>query len=327
MNTRVPRLYQHKDGRWMTRWGGKNRYFGRHQDRAVQLYRQSLGLWRDWKHNRQYEQAGSPLTVLDLSEQFIEARGLEGDDDTAAYYRKHLKRFVNLLAESPAVLVRPAHIHSIKQDMIREGFKPRTVNHDICAIKYLLRWGMGLEKIPAVNLEGVKALPLGPVLPKGWAVKDVRAYIKNAHADVQPWLACQYLSAARPSEIVRLVNACGELTQKGIFRLDRGKTDRRAKLHRYLVLSNVGLKWLARCEPYWGRLDSYSSAAKQLAGRTPGPLRHSARTHLLALGVPRADVDSIAGHYPSRTSLTYGEMPWQRLRAAAARLKLLFGPR
>lgn len=328
MNVTTPRLVTLPDGRFVTKWGGKRHYFGRDPDEAVSRYAESIKVWRRWRTDRAKAMAVLPterISVIRLAEKFIDSKEAGGDRqalDVGSYYRKHLKRFLHFYGDSYADEIRVRHLQSLKQDMQASGYANKTFNHDLTAVKGVLQFGMDLEFIPPFNLRGCKSLPTGPVQHKALPVAEVRKLIRQAPAKIAAWLAVNYLTVARPSEVVRVVHGQGQWAEKGIFQLDRGKTDLRARLKRHLVFSPEALGWIAKCRPVWSRLDTYSAAVRGACGVGPGIMRHSAATHLLRLGVARDDVDCIRGHYPSRVSLIYAQIPWQPLRRKAARLKL-----
>jgi integrase len=261
--------------------------------------------------------------VVELTTMFLAAKELQGGMDLRRYYEKHLQRFSRAFGDIRADVIRAINLQSIKDDMIRAGYAEKTINHDVVAVKAMLNWAMGLEYIPAVHLKGVKTCPLGPPPDKSMPVKAVRKMVLGAPEPVRSWLAISYLCLMRPSEVVRCVQDEGEWVETGVFRLDRGKIDKKARLARHVVFSPEAMKWRRLCEPVWSRLDTYSAAVRRECGPGgPHALRHSAATHLAQLGVDRADIDLLLGHAPPRVSLTYAPIMWQPLRRTAARITL-----
>lgn len=317
----------------MTKWGGRNRYFGRDRSLAVQRYAESIQEWAAWREAREAAlRAPSPksLTVIDLAERFVHAKRLEGGDDLDRYYRNHLKRFLVHFAGMQAKDVRVADLQSLKMTMLapegREPYAPKTINHDIVAIRAMMQWAMDQEMVPAVNLKGCRVLPLGPPPDKSLSFASVLFMVYGAMArrpDVAAWLAVQYLTAARPAEMPRVVHGQGSWVEDGVFRLDRGKMDLKTRSFRHVLFSPRARAWLARCEPVWSDLKAYSTAVRKVCGAGgPHALRHSAMTHLLVLGVERADADLILGHVPGRVSLTYGRIQWSTLLPKLSLLSL-----
>lgn len=222
-----------------------------------------------------------------------------------------------------ADVVRAADLQALKTDMIRSRkYHPRTINHDISSIKSLFLWASGMEIIPPVNFRFVKSEPLPPTPNKAMKPKKVWEMLEKAPPSLRCWLAVNYLTMARPSEMVRVVNRQGEWEEKWLFRC-HGKVTGRTQEWRRIVFSTEALAWLKFCEPRWKRQDTYYQACERACGRGgPHPLRHSGATHLSERGVARRDIDLLLGHLPSRVSRTYVRIDWQSLRRIATHLTL-----
>jgi integrase len=332
MNRKPPSLQLHATGQWFTHWGGAHHYFGKEKAQAEKLYLASIQQWAEWRKGRdqlRLPPIGRAELVVDLSERFFNFKEADGGLDLRRYYERSTRRFINFFGAARADMIRAHHLQAVKESMLKSGYAPKTINHDIIAIKSMLNWAMGLEAIPAVNLRGVRTVALGPVVDKSLPLKKVLKMFEKAtthnKADpsLAPWLKVNYLALARPIEVVRLVHKQGEWVGDGIFRFNRGKTDRTARLPRHLVLTDLALSWLAKCEPLWSRVDSYYHACERVFDcGVAHRMRHSAATHLHELGASRADVDLLLGHAPPRVSLTYIRVDWQSLRRTADLLKI-----
>ncbi len=324
---RIPTRRRHQSGNFFVRWGGRDRYFGHDPAVAQQRYltdpADGLPAWKRWKDGkakqRERRQTAGKMTVSELAERFLDSRAIEGGDERREYYRKHLRRFLLAHGLFRVEFIRQAWLQRIKDDLLKDGKAPRTVNHDIQAVKTCLQWAMDHELIEPVNLRGVKKVPVGAVRSKARTRGDCIRQMLKASADLRPWLVVNYLTAARPIEIVRAVNGHGSWIERGVLEVPN-KSGWKSGQPRCLLFSAEAFAWLRKCEPFWTRLDSYSTATRRETGAGPHTLRHSAATHLLSAGVHRSDVDSLLGHYPSRVSLTYQGMPWRVLRRLAARL-------
>lgn len=324
MNTRPPKLRQHKAGYWFVRWGGKDHYLGRNRETANHKYLTDpiLGLpaWTAWRARRNTQRLPpirSTVTVTDLVARFLEAKAVEGGPDLERYYAKHVKRFAHAYEHARADMIRAKQLQALKLELLERGYAPKTVNHDIGAVKALLRWSAGMDYMPILDLRIVRQVPLGEPPDKTIPVGKVRSMVKQAPGTMAAWLAINYLCLMRPTEVIRVVHGKGTWESAGIFR-----TVAKSRVRR-IVFSTEALRWLAKCEPRWTRLDSYSQAVRGFFGPGgPHPLRHSAASHLVQLGVDRASVDLLLGHLPSRVSLTYAPIRWRNLRRTAARLTL-----
>lgn len=313
-----PKLYRHATGQWCCKWGGRFHYFGTNKKIAKARYLESIKEWAAFKARPRARR--SRRRIIDVAERFLDSKDAEGGRDVRGYYAKHLARFITTFADVSAGRIRPRELEHLKQSMLEAGYAPRTINHDLTAIKTMLRWAGSMDLIPPVSFGGVRSLPLGPPPDKSLPDEVVWSMIRASGDRLMPWLALNYLCLARPSEIVRLVHQQGRWVEPGVFRLDRGKIDKSARLPRHLVLSDSALTWLEHASPTWSRLDSYSQAVRRVCEYGPGVLRHSAATNLHRLGVAREDIDLLLGHAPPRVSLTYAPIVWQPLRQKAALL-------
>lgn len=326
MNVRIPTLQKMADGRFFTKWGGKRHFFGRDQAKAMVGYQASLDQWQAW--NSEKDRARRSITskrlkLIDIAEQFIETKRSEGGDNLARYYSKQLRRFLHLFGQDYADRIRAMDLLKLKAQMLAQHFAPKTINHDLVAIKAMLNWASGIELVPAANLRAAKVLPLPPVRVRALSHFEVLSFVHGAPEPMRYWLGTQYLTAARPTEMVRIAQGQGEWVADGVFRLDRGKMDLKTRMARHVIFSPLALSWLTRVEPTWARLDSYSQAVRDKCGAGgPHPLRHSAATHLILAGADRASVDLILGHAPTRVSLTYAQVDFRPLRPIAALLTL-----
>ena len=328
MNTKVPSLTMLRDGRYVTRWGGRRHYFGRDEGAAFAQYKRALDKWRRWRERRNEARQvitastdpDGRLGVVTAADQFLVAKRLERGRNLERYYRKHLKRFLYATAHEVVADISARHLNALKLDMLQGGFAPKTINHDLIAARAFLRWCYDFLEIPAKPLRSIRTIPLGEPPDRSMTIAEVRTMINKAPYPIKPWLVVNYLTAGRPIEVVRLVNDAGRWAYPGIYRIEN-KVGQVTGEPRHLIVSPLAQRWLECCEPVWTRLDSYSAAVRRKEACGPGGphrLRHSAATHLLQAGVARADVDQILGHLPRRVSRTYGRMEWQRLVSIAA---------
>lgn len=321
---RVPTLRKHKTGQWFVRWGGRDRYLGTDKRLAENAYLDEIDDWRRWvaeKRKRREVINQTVPTIAEVVNEFLKAKRIEVGHACGEYYRRHLSRFLVRFGELDADLVRPKHLNALKLWMIQQRFKPRTINHDLCSIRILYNWASGLELVPPISLAGVRNVPVGAAtldLPRRW---QMIRYIRRADAGVRPWMAVNYLALLRPSEVVRVVRQEGKWVEPGVFRLERGKMDKRVAFKRHCVFSESALEWLGRCEPLYSRQDSYSWAVRKCCPIGPKLIQKSAAQHLAtACGADRDDVELLLGHVGPRLKVTYHHPAWQRLRQTADRL-------
>ena len=317
------------DGRWFTKWGGKRHYFGRDDQLAVARYTASLQAWARWRDRRTQARTAinadldgtcEPL-VIDLIEKFLASRILRSSKHRYENYRTCLRRFSHVYGYERVADIGIAHLDSLRDDLLAGGFKITTINAEMSVIKTCLNWGYAYLSIPAKPLVVFKRLPEGEPPNRAMTKAQVRQFLMDVPAHVRAWLAVCYLTAARPVEVIRMVSKQGKWLYSGVFRLDKGKTDL-SRSPRHMIVSPLAQRWLARCKKHWSSTHAFRDAVTYACPEAPETvrLRHSAMTHLLQAGIPRADADLILGHVPARVSRTYGQEKWTRLVPLAAQL-------
>lgn len=346
----------------MCRWAGVDHYFGTDFARAQATFLDpasdhagSLARWLEWRARRAGRARSRPpkrLTVAALLEAFLEHYSDERREGARSYHAKHLRRFANAFGPIFCDELDAAALLAFRSDLMRDeaGYAPRTIAHDLGAVKTMLSWGADNlpGQVPQLNLRAVRKPRLPPPRPSPLDPATVRRFIEHcerADPRLGPWLRVNYLTFARPSEVVRLVagsgvwepavgagggSGGGGVVDRAIFRLYESKSYHATGEPRRLVVSDGARMWLECCRPHWSRLDSYSAAVRRCLGpsrvRPPwlpsGPrvLRHSAASNLHRLGVERSACDLLLGHLPSRVSLTYNPIDWRALWESAGRL-------
>ena len=294
MNTRTPKMRQHKTGVWFCHWGARDHYFTKNKSESQQRYLKSLKQWAEWRADRNTRRL-PPITharlLVDIAEEFLEAKALERGEGAREYYRKHIKRFLLAYGSIRSDLLKPQHLRGLKEDLFRKGYAAKTVNHDIGAVKTLLRWAINFLEIQAIPLDGITKVALDPPPDKTLSPETVRTMVKNAPDTMKPWLALNYLCLMWLSEVIRVAHKQGDWVEEGIYEIEN-KVGRRTGMRRRVVFSPAALVWFDEIVPRWSRLDSYSQAVRDFFGRGgPGRLRHSAASHLHRSGVVRGDVD------------------------------------
>jgi integrase len=332
MNRTPPSLRRHVSGQYFCRWGGEDHYFGHDAASANKQYLTSLTEWAVWRAKRDGElevmSNRRTYTVVELAGLFMNQKELEGGDrgkDRRRYYRNHLRRFIGMWRDVRADKIRPADVNALKLDMIRAKHSPRNIQHDLTAVKSLFRWAAALEMVPPVNLDVVHAPEGEPVPDKSFTLAEVWASHLFLPEQLGYWVAVQYLTLSRPSEMVRIAANDGEWEEPWLFRC-RSKVGWRTGEARRIVFSDSALSFLRLCEPRWSRYDTYYQAVYRAVAGTdfgffsPHPLRHSGATHLAQAGVDRRDIDLLLGHLPSRVSRIYCRIDWEALRGHVARI-------
>ncbi len=326
MNTRKPGLSKHKaSGQWYVEWGGRCRYLGKDKAKARELYAEQIVEWAKWRAGRDGP-AGvtaprrTAITIWELYKRFMASKRVECASATVEFYRHALRPFTAHYAVWLAESFKAKDLQGYKEVQMAKGHGPKHVKHLVSAAKTLLQYGMDLHDLPAINLKGVKSPQVPRPEPKGYTITTMRKMVIDAPDGLKPWLRVNWLTLARPMEVVRMVHGDGEWVNPWLFQPDAAKT-----LGRRIVLSKLALRHLKHCAPHWSRLDSYGRACRRLNndhGLTPHPLRHGAAQRLGFLGADRETIDLILGHAPRRVSETYLPIDWKALRESVSLLSL-----
>lgn len=336
MGMQPPKLSYHRStGQYFVKWGGKNRYLGKDRAAAQEKYLtdpvDGLPAWTEWRADRNTKRL-PPLksmrkTVIDVAEEFVARKGLEGGPARQYGYRKHLNRFLWLYARVPIDEIQPRQLEILKTDMMMgklggHKFSPKTINHDLAAIKSLLIYAERMNYRPPFPTRAVQPLPTGEPPDVSYDPSEVGQMLMDAPAFLAPWLAVCYFCLCRPSEAVTLINKRGEWEEPGVFRCRGGKMSWKTARDRRIVVSDPARYWLDRAEPRYSRLDTFSEAVRTAFGKGRGAkrLQKSAAKHLHLAGVARADIDLLLGHMPPIVSQIYNPIAWQPLRVSAALL-------
>ncbi|MCE2653925.1 MAG: hypothetical protein LW650_10730 [Planctomycetaceae bacterium] len=336
-NRRQPALKRHASGQWIVVWGGRTHYLGRNQAEARRLYASQLQQWAAWRAatitGRAAFSAAASRPIHQLIDTWLDAITLDAGPAARTYYTAHSTRLRDAVGTLPLSALTTDHINAIRAAMVAATFAPRTINHDLCAIRRFLNWAEDNGHAHTVRLRAIKAARIGVIEPKARTVADATAWIARvgkADPRLLPWLALAYLTGARPVEVGRMARREGEW-----WRPDHGqhgacvftvanKSARTQHTPRYIVLSPEALAWFAAAGPHWFTASGYWQAVER-AGGTGGShfLRSTAWSHLRATGLPRETVQLLLGHTTPGAWRHYEIVPWHTYQTLIARLTLL----
>lgn len=266
------------------------------------------------------------MNVTTLAKRFLRNRLAEGGTSRSRFYAKHLRRFLTDYGGWPLQDIRGHVLNEVKENMLRDGFAAKTINHDLTAIVTMFRWAEEIEIIPHCSLR-VRKCPLPLITSRAWTVDEVRRYVfspltgryragTTAEWDLTLLLGLEYITVVRPSELVRIAGGLGEWVEPGVLVLP-SKMDYKCRTQRHIVFNEEALCYYEDLKnPSRWTWHTYSRAAKATRGKPPHQLRHSGACHLHKIHhIPRDTVDLILGHYPSTVSRTYIDLDWQSLRS------------
>lgn len=360
----TPRLYVKNTGNHVAKWGGREWSFGVDAQKASAAFLDPAGRhdgalvhWISWREateedrKRKREHRGGP-TIATLAKEFLADYYDNGRKETEAYYRAALRRFVNTFGAIRTSDFSVQAFDAFRKSLLRLDLAPRTMVHDLKAVKTMWLWGHPRNLCPPIDFRGVKLPRLPRSVPEplpGSRIAQIVQGLEAKNRTLAAWVAFNYLTGCRPSEVVRVSQGEGQLItlppeprKKAIpdaaIELREHKISRKTDASRFIVISPEALLWLPHVKPLHSPQKSETARQNLLNayGRSlrlagwPGlahKLRDSAATHLLAAGVDQGSVDLVLGHVPTGELGSYGRPSLRVLREIAARLTLKSGPR
>lgn len=356
MPSKQPTLRLHARGIYFVRWGGRDHYFTRSESASHRAFFDPTGAhpgalvhwlrWRETKQAKVIARTGS-LRVAELVKEFLARYFMEGRADTEAYFRHHLRRFTAIFGKFTVDAINVQAIDAFKRDLVHlQILKPRTIRHDLNAVKTLWRWGYANGLCPPLMLDTIKPPRIPRSRPEDLPLEVVKRSIlglSREHKSLEPYLAINYLCLLRPSEVMRIAHGQARISdippmhghkaiKRGMLMLTEHKTSGTTDTDRVVLVSAEAAKWLPHVRPLPFR--SAPSSIRDLQNRyaklcrdaglagLPHKLRDSAASHLRALGEPAESVDLLLGHEPSGVLQSYGRPSLALLHRSVSRLTL-----
>lgn len=321
--------------------------------------------------------AGGPRTLLELAEAWLTDVSARGTSKaTIDNYRRGLRPLLHALGTVPLGRLTPSAFTAVRADLVAVDppLSPKTINNALAAWRMLISWAQREGHGLPMNLKALHAVKAEPPSPPVFSPRCVRQLLSRAawqtardcartdrrtgaegpsrrsrpnshrvdlrHRAVELYcvMAAQYLTACRPSEVVRLFRGEGKFVSDHCFQLSRSKTSASTQTHRVLVFSEEALGFYRRClasmasapDPSrrgrfrWPAETSYSHAVRKALGPCglPHLLRHSAVSHLDAAGVEEADLRRVLGHVTTGALRNYLQRAHTRLLPVVRQLTL-----
>lgn len=243
------------------------------------------------------------------------ARTLAKNSPDSFKYR--IKPFLELFGEQEIGSVTALDVLEYRERLIKK-YKPWTSYGNLVAAKKLIKWAASMQMRPPIDFTAVPPISIPIQTKASWLPEEVARMLSVASTidpRAEAWGRLQYLTLARPSEVVRLVHGQFEWQTNSIALMNESKT----KYPRYIVFSEVARLALddaqktkparknrAKTARPWATLNSYGHAFRMATGHRPHRLRHSAAESLILKGVERQAVDILLGHsLGNRISMTY----------------------
>jgi len=359
---RTPTLKKHTTGVWFTYWGGRSRYFSVDEKASRSAFLAHLQMeWMPWQQQRERRRLapkGTQLTIADLAQLWLEyIKANRRDEQTIRHYAQKLKGFLHAFGTLYATDFDAEMLLALRAD-VSHRYGAKSLNHMTSAVKMLFTWGHDIGRLPTpINLRIVRKLPTDPADPLVYTPAQLAAFMAACHTGsaqlaangrghrskdwlitgplCAAWIALGYLTAARPTELLRLSLQQGRIVLSEpstarplVYRLDRSKTGRSTGLARHLLITAEAwphLQLIWRDSPArWASLNSVSDALRKVIGphKLPHHCRHSAATFLRRSGALEEDVRQILGHKVRGELRNYEQIAHERLLPIMARLTL-----
>lgn len=372
---RRPTLRQHVRGSYFTEWNGRRHWLGTTKSEAEKLFLSpahpgSLIAWQRWAETvtDRRKAARARTTIAEVAAAMLAEFDADGRGSAERYFRLHLRRFLNVMgrlyADELDEVGIAAFVSDLKTIRVRDRsnpkrttpIKPKTVGHDITAIKRLCAWASSPSRkmMPALALHDLRRPRVPRSRPEPIEPDEIRSMIKAAESitpELGAMLRLNYLGVLRPSEVVRLSLGAGRVVTvprslhfppvaRGMIELDEHKTSAFGvgSEPRYILLSDEARMHFDSLRPLpvtrrraraadpsdiQYHQNRYAKACRD-AGvpGLPHKLRDSAATHLRQLGESHETVDLLLGHRTSGTLHCYAAEALHLLRQSAARLTL-----
>jgi len=271
-------------------------------------------------------QAASALTEYNVS------RHPDNAKRTRTWSAACLKPVVDRWGDLPISSLTPQHVQQLQLEVAAVR-SPKTCNDYISATVRMVKYAVFKGWRSTMETSFIRPMPKPSPKPKHYSVEDLQSMLtlaKNkkyrAGYDQQRGLVyaaikLQLLTAARPSEVVTLLNGNYVKVEEGVYMLNSSKTDKSSKYPRHLVLCKEAQECLRLCQGAWPTPMAYLLAVKRTTKKVPHNLRHTGAyfLHRMPNRASREQTDILLGHYPGSVSLTYNPIHWEEYLEIAER--------
>jgi len=316
-----PKLSLHPRGVYFVKFKGKFTYFSKDKRKSeVDYLTWVQSVWLPAKNSK--PTGDKEYTVLDMVELYLSWVHQNRAKSLFMSYRSYLRPLVAMAPTLPLRQVDTQLCEALKQDMVAAGYKPATVNHTLKAIRRMVGWA---DQQGIVNVRKPQTMPIATTRQRRSPSSEQTISILLVRADMQTriWLSLNYLTCARPSEIVRLAHGDGEWLPCGRIFRTRSKVGGRTGYDRFLLFSEEALTWVPHLQPRWSTHDSYGKAVRKLGMGGPRQLRSAGASHLRAAGVSYKDIRVILGHTEAGAVVHYVEEDFSTVLPFLDRLSVL----
>jgi integrase len=289
---------------------------------------------------QQVTQIMGSRVVFSIAEELLRNIEIDSGPTAAESFRRSTRRFIK---DFGTVHIRKLTLQDLqewKRKLRSDGLAPKTINCYMQSVKRLIAYSIVCGYRPYLPVNAVKDMrvPLRPQ-EKGESPEYVRQFIdqigegtekriKGISANIRNYMTLAYLTAMRPTELLRIVGDEGIWEESYVFVPNEGKTNIATRFPRRIVLTDTAKEYLGRCKPHWRDISAFAHACRKHAGRSCHFLRHSAAQAMVDLGAQYQDVSVALGHYNktiSINSLHYYKPNWESTRKALDLLPATIG--
>lgn len=256
-------------------------------------------------------------TVKSVYLDFIEYYRMEHLPGGVEVMERYLGRWVAFLGKNRFVDITQSRIESYKQERLREGIKPTTINKELSALNVLCNWAQEMGYCDEIKIKRFPAKLTRSPLPDVPTREEVLALI-----DCMIWprcglFYCLYYGGLRKSEAIYLRKEDVYLDRGVMLVLGKGNKERvvpivpqlRPVLEKRFLEVEKGLLWTTRNGKPITDLKKIIKLAKERSGLTrhiyPHLLRHAFGTHATMAGVGMRSLQNIMGHTSVKTTEVY----------------------
>jgi integrase len=320
-----PKPFWHR-GWWKTDLGGRrtNLVRGPNDRKTRTLAKEAL---KKLLEKPPEERAVEQLAVWELCEQFLDWVELHRSEKTFTDYHTCLSRWVGLHGKRPVNSIKQLDLEHLKTALVKEGYKPCSVNHYVVAVQTCWNWGGKNDLLPSNPLAKVEKLH-AEGRQRVLTPDECRSLLRHSDALFrQVWLVF-WLTGMRPGEFCKLTWDAVNW-ESHCFVIRKHKTSRTAKDRKPRIvpfppvvekllrrsqgasapfLNEDGNPWTynaLRCR--MRRLRERAGIARDGNGETIVlyTARHSYATGAVASGVSDKRLADLMGHTNTRTTGRY----------------------
>ncbi len=155
---RIPSYRRHKPtGKAVVTIGGRDIYLGKHGSaESRQEYNRLIAEFA--AQNGSTHKATTDLTVVELLAAFLASAERTHSKVEQLKFTLTARPIIVLYGRKPVSKFGPLAMKAVRQQFIRSGLARKSVNERVNRIRFIWKWGVKNELIPATNLHALQAM-------------------------------------------------------------------------------------------------------------------------------------------------------------------------